>query len=61
MAWTVTRDSIVQREIVSAERVQAPPTTQGYKTAKRSGEATYSDFIASGKWKEYTPPPLPDR
>ena len=61
MAWTVTKDSIVQREVVSAERVQAPPTTQGYKTAKRSGEASYSEFIASGKWKEYTPPPLPER
>jgi len=61
MAWTVTKDTIVQREVVSAERVEAPPTTEGYKTAKRSGEAKYSEFIASGKWKEYTPPPLPER
>ena len=61
MAWTVTKDAIVQREIVSAERVQAPPTTEGYKKAKRSGEAAYSEFIANGKWKEYTPPPLPER
>ncbi len=61
MAWTVTKDAIVQREVVSAERVQAPPTTQGYKEAKRSGEASYSEFIAAGKWKEYVPPPLPER
>jgi ribonuclease Z len=61
MAWTVTKDEIIQREVVSSERVQAPPTTEGYMKAKRSGEATYSEFTASGKWKEYTPPPLPER
>ena len=61
MAWTVTSDAIVQREVVSSERVQAPPTTQGYKEAKRSGEASYSDFINAGKWEGYTPPPLPER
>jgi len=59
MAWTVTKDSIVQREVVSAERVQAPPTTEGYKTAPRSGEASYSEYIDAGKWEGYTPPPLP--
>ena len=61
MAWTVNKESIIQREIVSAERVEAPPTTQGYKDAKRSGEASYSEFTASGKWEGYVPPPLPDR
>ena len=30
-------------------------------TAKRSGEAKMSDFILSGRWEGYTPPPLPDR
>jgi len=61
MAWNITKDSIVQREVVSAERVQPPPTSPEYMTAKRSGEAGYSDFITSGKWKGYTPPPLPDK
>ena len=61
MAWTITKDAIVQREVVSAERVQAPPTTQGYKKAKRSGEARYSEFTNNGKWKGYEPPPLPER
>jgi ribonuclease Z len=61
MAWTITEDAIVQREVVSAERVRAPPTTQGYKEAKRSGEASYSAFTNEGKWKGYTPPPLPER
>jgi ribonuclease Z len=61
MCWIISKDAIVQREVVSAERVQAPPTTQGYKQAKRSGEASYSKFTDDGKWKGYTPPPLPDR
>jgi len=61
MAWTVTKDAIIPREIVSAERVQAPPTTQGYLEAERSGEASLSEFVANGKWEEYQPPPLPER
>ena len=61
MAWTITKDSIQQREVVSAERVQPPPTSPEYMKAKRSGEASYSDFINNGKWEGYTPPPLPDK
>ncbi len=60
MAWTISKDDIVQREVISAERVQPPPTSPEYMTAKRSGEAGYSEFIESGKWEGYTPPPLPD-
>jgi ribonuclease Z len=60
MAWNITKDAIQQREVISAERVQPPPTSPGYMTAKRTGEASYSDFIESGKWEGYTPPPLPD-
>ncbi len=61
MAWTVTKDTIVQREVIAADRVQPPPTTPGYMRAKRSGEASFSDFINSGKWTGYTPPPLPEQ
>lgn len=61
MAWNVTEEAIVQREVISSERVQPPPTSPEYMKAKRSGEASYSDFINSGKWKGYTPPPLPDQ
>jgi ribonuclease Z len=60
MAWHITKDAIVQREVISSERVQAPPTTEGYKKAKRSGEARYSKFTNDGKWKGYKPPPLPE-
>jgi ribonuclease Z len=59
MAWHITKDAIVQREVVSAERVQAPPTTMEYKKAGRSGQASYSKHIDDGKWEGYTPPPLP--
>ena len=60
MCWNISKDRIVQREVMAAERVQPPPTTPEYKRAKRSGQASYSEFINSGKWKGYTPPPLPD-
>ena len=61
MAWTVTKDAIVQREVVSSERVQPPQPAMEYMKAKRSGEAKVGDFINSGKWSGYTPPPLPDK
>ena len=61
MCWNITKDSIQQREVIAAERVQPPPTSAEYKTAKRSGEATMSDYIMGGKWKGYTPPPLPQK
>jgi hypothetical protein len=59
MCWNLIKDSIQQREVVSVELVQPPPTSEGYMKAKRSGEAKMSDFIMDGKWKGYTPPPLP--
>jgi ribonuclease Z len=61
MAWNITKDAIVAREVVSSERVQAPPTTEAYMKAERSGEARYSEFTNNGKWEEYIPPPLPER
>jgi len=56
-----SKDSIVHREVVSAERVQPLATSLEYKQAKRSGEVGNSDFINSGKWDVYTPPPLSDK
>jgi ribonuclease Z len=61
MAWTVTKEAIVQREVVSAERVQPPQPSLEYVKANRSGEAIVSDYITAGKWEGYTPPPLPDK
>ena len=59
MAWTVTKDAIVQREVVSSERVQPPIPSMEYIKAKRTGESSPGDFINAGKWGEYKPPPLP--
>ena len=61
MCWNISKERIVQREVMAAERVQPPPTSLEYKRAKRSGQASYSEFINSGKWKGYTPPPLPEK
>jgi ribonuclease Z len=60
MAWTVTKEYIQQREVVSAELVEPPKPSMEYMKAKRSGEAVYSDFVNSGKWEGFTPPPLPE-
>ena len=61
MRWNISKDSIQQREVIAAERVQPPPTSEGYMKARRSGEAKMPDFIMRGKWKGYTPPPLPEK
>ena len=59
MVWNVTKDTISLREAVFADRVTPPPTTEAYKKAPRSGEATMSKFVMDGVWKGFTPPPLP--
>ena len=52
MRWNISKDSIQQREVIAAERVQPPPTSEGYMKARRSGEAKMPDFIMRGKWKD---------
>ena len=59
MVWNVTKDSITLREAVFPDRVTPPSTTEGYENAKRSGIAKMSDFIMSGVWEGFKPPPLP--
>ena len=61
MVWNVTKDTITLREAVFSDRVKPPPTTQGYKSAPRSGEAKMSKYIMDGVWKGFTPPPLPKK
>ena len=60
MVWNVTKDEITLREVVFPDRVSPPPTTPAYHKAKRSGEAKMSDYVMSGVWEGFTPPPLPD-
>ena len=42
------------------EYVLPPDVTQAYKDAPRTDEKSPSEYILSGKWKEYTPPPMPE-
>jgi ribonuclease Z len=43
------------------EYVLPPDVTQGYKDAPRTDEKQPSEHILSGKWKGYTPPPMPEK
>ena len=43
MVWNVTKDSITMREASFPDRVTPPATTEGYKTAARSGGPRYPD------------------
>lgn len=61
MVWNVTKDEITMREAVVPDRVSPPPTTAGFHTAKRSGEAKMSDYVMSGVWEGFKPPPLPEK
>jgi hypothetical protein len=41
------------------EYVLPPNVTKAYITAPRSGQKHASKFVMGGKWKGYTPPPMP--
>ncbi len=57
----ITRDRIEVREAVVAERPYPSSVTPAYNSAPRSGATETSEFIQSGKWAVYTPPPMPER
>ena len=59
MVWNVTKDNILLREVSFPDRVTPPKTTDAYKQAPRSGEATMSKYIMDGVWDGFVPPPLP--
>ncbi len=61
MVINVTKDEIIVRMAVVDEYVLPPDVTQAYIDAPRSAEKKVSEYIASGKWKGYTPPPMPKR
>jgi len=61
MVINVTKDDIVVRMAVVDEYVLPPDVTQAYKDADRSAQKETSEFIQSGKWKGYTPPPMPKK
>ncbi len=59
MVWNVTKDDITMRIASFPDRVTLPSTTKTFQTAPRSGKARMSDYIMSGVWEGFTPPPLP--
>ncbi len=59
MVINVTKEDIRVRMAVVDEYVLPPDVTQAYKGASRTDKKETSKFIQSGKWKGYTPPPMP--
>ena len=55
----VTKDDIVVRMASVDEYVLPPDVTPAYVKAPRTNEKSPSEAILSGKWKGYTPPPMP--
>ena len=61
MVINVTKEDIVVRMATVDEYVLPPNVTQGYKDAPRSNKKSPSKEILNGKWKGYTPPPMPKK
>lgn len=61
MVINVTKDNINVRMATVDEYVLPPDVTQAYKDAPRSDKKKTSEHITSGKWKGYTPPPMPKK
>jgi len=61
MVINVTKDDMVVRMATVDEYVLPPNVTQAYKDAPRSDQKHPSKYISSGKWKGYTPPPMPKK
>ena len=43
------------------EYVNPPDVTEAYKKAPRTNKKHPGKFTVSGKWKGYTPPPMPKK
>ena len=61
MVINVTKENIVVRMATVDEYVLPPNVTQGYKDAPRSNQKSPSKETLKGKWKGYTPPPMPKK
>lgn len=61
MVINVTKKTINVRMANVDEYALPPNVTDGYKKAPRSDAKQPGDFISSGKWKGYTPPPMPKK
>lgn len=61
MVINVTRDNIEVRMATVDEYVLPPDVTEAYKKAPRTDDKQPGEFIMDGKWKGYTPPPMPKK
>jgi ribonuclease Z len=61
MVINVTKDDIVVRMATTDDYVLPPDVTKAYIDAPRSDDKSPSDIILKGKWKGYTPPPMPKK
>jgi ribonuclease Z len=59
MVINVTRETIKVRMATVDEYVLPPNVGQAYVKAPRTAKKEPSKYISDGKWKEYTPPPMP--
>ena len=57
----VTKKTIKVRMATVDEYVLPPDVTQAYKDAPLTAQKHPSEEILSGKWKGYTPPPMPKK
>jgi ribonuclease Z len=61
MVINVTKDDLVVRMASIDEYVLPPDVTRAYVDAPRTNEKSPSEVILKGKWKGYTPPPMPEK
>jgi len=61
MVINVTKKTIKVRMASVDEYVLPPDVTDAYKKAPRTDQKHPSEEILSGKWKGYTPPPMPKK
>ncbi|TDJ30506.1 MAG: MBL fold metallo-hydrolase [Gammaproteobacteria bacterium] len=61
MVINVTKDTIKVRMAIVDEYVLPPNVTEAYVKAPRTDPKQPSKYILGGKWKDYTPPPMPKK
>lgn len=61
MVINVTKEQIVVRMASVDEYALPPDVTEAYVKAPRTDEKSPSEETLAGKWKGYTPPPMPKK
>jgi ribonuclease Z len=61
MVINVTKDIIKVRMATVDEYVLPPNVSKAYIDAPRSDDKSPSKAVLAGKWKGYTPPPMPKK